>query len=131
MSDAATDEVKKKNQNLDQYLTFYLDTEEYGVDILSGVEIRGWEEPTPVPAAHPQVKGIINMRGTIVPVIDLRNRFKLSPKDITAMTVIIVLQVEKNGKKRINNDPVPEQQRDSTLLASLHTNDRTKQQRKN
>lgn len=101
MTDAAEVDVKHKNQNLDQYLTFYLDTEEYGVDILSVVEIRGWEEPTPLPAAHPYVKGIINMRGTIVPVIDLRDRFKLPPKEITALTVIIVLQVEKNGKKRI------------------------------
>lgn len=78
---------------LDQYLTFMLDGEEYGVDILSVREIRGWDSATPVPNAPKHVKGVINLRGTIVPLIDLRERFSLTPLEYGPMTVVIVLNV--------------------------------------
>lgn len=78
---------------LDQYLTFMLAGEEYGVDILSVREIRGWDAATPVPNAPKHVKGVINLRGTIVPLIDLRERFSLEPLDYGPMTVVIVLNV--------------------------------------
>ena len=63
------------DEEADQFLTFIMSDEEYGVDILSVQEIRGWESVTPIPNAPDHVKGVINLRGTIVPIIDLRRRF--------------------------------------------------------
>jgi purine-binding chemotaxis protein CheW len=71
--------------------------EEYGVDILSVQEIRGWESVTPIPNAPDHVKGVINLRGTIVPIIDLRQRFGLEKEQYGPLTVVIVLKV--NGAR--------------------------------
>ena len=60
-----------------EYLTFRLDQEEYGIDILKVQEIRGWAPVTKVPNAPAFVRGVMNLRGAIVPVIDLRLRFGL------------------------------------------------------
>ena len=79
--------------NTDQYLTFILADEEYGVDILRVQEIKGWERVTPIPKTPDYIKGVINLRGTIVPIIDLRQRFGLEYKEYNPMTVVIVLKV--------------------------------------
>jgi purine-binding chemotaxis protein CheW len=84
-----------------QYFTFMLAGEEYGVNILSVVEIRGLEKTTPLPNAPAFVKGVINLRGVIVPVIDLRERFGLATAEHNATTVVIMLQVIVNDSKRI------------------------------
>ena len=78
----------------DQYLTFIVADEEYGVDILCVQEIRGWESATPLPNAPDHIKGVINLRGTIVPVIDLRTCFSLEVVDYSPLTVVIVLKVK-------------------------------------
>lgn len=78
---------------VDQYLTFIVENEEYGVDILCVQEIRGWESATPLPNAPEHIKGVINLRGTIIPVIDLRTCFGLKNIDYTPITVVIVLKV--------------------------------------
>ncbi|ABD82363.1 chemotaxis protein CheW [Saccharophagus degradans] len=78
----------------DQYLTFIVAEEEYGVDILCVQEIRGWESATPLPNAPDHIKGVINLRGTIVPVIDLRTCFSLEVVDYSPITVVIVLKVK-------------------------------------
>ena len=85
----------------EQYLTFIMAGEEYGVDILSVQEIRGWESVTPIPNAPSHVKGVINLRGTIVPIIDLRLRFGLENVNYGPMTVVIVMKVELARGKRI------------------------------
>ena len=77
----------------DQYLTFIMAGEEYGVDILSVQEIRGWEAATPIPNSPDYVKGVINLRGIIVPIVDLRLRFGLEKLDYGPVTVVIVLKV--------------------------------------
>jgi len=84
-----------------QYLTFILDNEEYGLPILSVMEIRGWEEPTRVPDCPVHVKGVINIRGIVVPIIDLREKFSMPKKEYTPFTVTIVVQIEdeKNEKR--------------------------------
>ena len=64
-----------------QYLTFIMSDEEYGVDILAVQEIRGWEEPTFIPNAPNYIRGVINLRGTVVPIMDLRLRFGLDEVD--------------------------------------------------
>ncbi len=84
-----------------QYLTFIMNNEEYGVDILCVQEIRGWETATPLPNAPKHIKGVINLRGTIVPIIDLRQCFGLSAIDYTAITVVIVLKVQAETGSRI------------------------------
>lgn len=76
-----------------QYLTFIMAGEEYGVDILAVQEIRGWEAATPIPNAPSHVKGVINLRGTIVPIIDLRVCFGLDCIEYTPTTVVIVVKV--------------------------------------
>jgi len=85
----------------DQYLTFIMADEEYGVDILCVQEIRGWESATPLPNAPAHIKGVINLRGTIVPIIDLRQCFGLDAIEYTAVTVVIVLKVLTPEGERI------------------------------
>ena len=75
-----------------EYLTFALGSEEYGVDILKVQEIRGYDTVTRLPDAPDYIKGVINLRGTIVPVIDMRVKFRLEAK-VDALTVMIVLNV--------------------------------------
>jgi len=87
--------------NKNQYLTFILAGEEYGVDILRVQEIKGWDSVTPIPNAPAYIKGVINIRGTIVPVIDLRLRFNLEALEYGLMTVMIVLKVFNGDKHRI------------------------------
>ncbi|MBL4584864.1 MAG: chemotaxis protein CheW [Pseudomonadales bacterium] len=77
---------------VDQYLTFIMGDDEYGVDILCVQEIRGWENTTPIPNAPPFVKGVINLRGTIVPIIDIRQCFNMEETSYGPLTVVIVLR---------------------------------------
>lgn len=85
----------------DQYLTFIMAGEEYGVDILAVQEIRGWESATPLPNAPPHIKGVINLRGTIVPIVDLRQCFGMEAIEYTAVTVVIVLKVHTDDAHRV------------------------------
>jgi len=89
------------NSDDDQYLTFILAGEEYGVDILRVQEIKGWDQVTQIPNTPDYVKGVINLRGTIVPIIDLRERFSLESIPYGATTVVIVLRVESDTGSRI------------------------------
>ena len=76
-----------------QLLTFRLGASTYGVDILRVKEIRGWAPVTKIPHSPSHVLGVLNLRGAIVPIIDLRLRFALPEATFCAMTVIIVLSV--------------------------------------
>jgi purine-binding chemotaxis protein CheW len=76
-----------------QILTFQLDAQLFGVDILRVREIRGWSSVTSVPEAPAYVLGVLNLRGAIIPVIDLRARLGLASVASSATTVIIVLTV--------------------------------------
>jgi purine-binding chemotaxis protein CheW len=76
-----------------QYLTFALGDEEYGVAILNVQEIKGYAPVTPIPNTPPWVRGVMNLRGTIVPVIDLRLRLGMPAVDYGPFTVIVVLAV--------------------------------------
>jgi purine-binding chemotaxis protein CheW len=85
---------------LRQMLTFRLGEEAYGVDILRVQEIRGWSPVTRIPHSRPHVLGVLNLRGSIVPIIDLRVRFSLVKADFTPLTVIIVLSIETETGRR-------------------------------
>ena len=83
-----------------QFLTFMLAGEEYGVDILRVQEIRGWDTATQIPNTPEYIKGIMNLRGSIVPIIDLRSRFRLDDVAYGKTTVVIVLKVQGEEKDR-------------------------------
>lgn len=78
-----------------EFLTFTLGEEEYGVDILKVQEIRGYDTVTKIPEAPDYLKGVINLRGTIVPVVDLRIKFKLDKAEYNTFTVMIILNIAK------------------------------------
>ena len=83
-----------------QVLTFTLGDQTYGVDILRVQEIRGWAPVTRIPQAQAHVLGVLNLRGSIVPIVDLRMRFELPRAEYTPLTVIIVLSVESPQGRR-------------------------------
>ena len=76
-----------------EYLTFRLDQEEYGIDILKVQEIRGYEPPTRVADAPNFIKGVVNLRGTIVPIVDMRLKFNCAKAEYNSFTVVIVLNL--------------------------------------
>ncbi|MBS0392810.1 MAG: chemotaxis protein CheW [Proteobacteria bacterium] len=76
-----------------QYLTFRLGQEEYGIDILRVQEIRSYEQPTRLAHAPEFIKGVIDLRGVIVPIVDLRLKLGCARADYTDFTVVIILHV--------------------------------------
>ncbi len=76
-----------------QFLTFELNNEMYGVDILKVQEIRGWTEVTNIPNAPHFIRGVVNLRGAIVPILDMRRRFNMDELVFTHQTVVIVVNV--------------------------------------
>ena len=76
-----------------EYLTFRLDREEYGIDILKVQEIRGYEAPTRVANAPNFIKGVVNLRGTIVPIVDMRLKFNCERAEYDSFTVVIILNL--------------------------------------
>lgn len=102
LANERTADHKISDANVNQYLTFFLAGEEYGVDILSVQEIRGWEKTTVIPNSPDYMKGVINLRGTIVPIVDLRLRFSLPVLEYGPLTVVIVLMVkDKTGRNKV------------------------------
>jgi purine-binding chemotaxis protein CheW len=83
----------------DKYLTFLLASEEYAVDILRVQEIKGWNKATVIPNTPGYICGVINLRGIIVPIIDLRLRFKLERLEYGPMTVVVVVKVLSSGNR--------------------------------
>lgn len=79
--------------NAGEYLTFRLGTEEYGIDILKVQEIRSYEAPTRIANAPEFIKGVVNLRGVIVPIVDLRVKLGCASSEINDFTVVIVLNV--------------------------------------
>ncbi|CAM4087810.1 chemotaxis protein CheW [Pseudoalteromonas byunsanensis] len=91
----------RKQQDENQYLTFMMADEEYGLDILAVQEIRGWEDVTAIPNSPNFVKGAINLRGTIVPIIDLRLRFGIQSISYGPLTVVIVVSVQIREQQKV------------------------------
>lgn len=77
-----------------EFLSFCIGGEEYGLDLLSVQEIRGYEQCTHLAGAPNFVKGIVNLRGTIVPILDMRLRFGVAAPTYDVLTVVIILNVE-------------------------------------
>jgi len=89
-----SEQVQTMHEREGKYLTFTLGKEEYGLEILKVREIIGMMEITGVPQTPEYVKGVINLRGRVIPVIDLRLKFGLSAADYTERTCIIVAEVK-------------------------------------
>ncbi len=110
MSDAKQPSPEQINESLldaqasedgEQYLTFFMGGEEFGVDILRVQEIRGWDRVTPIPNSPNQVKGVMNLRGTVAPIIDLRMCFGIEDLPYTDQTVVIILKISSGSSEKI------------------------------
>jgi len=82
-----------------KYLTFALANEEYGLEILKVREIIGYIDVTAVPQTPHHVKGVINLRGQVIPVVDLRAKFGMETTGVTEQTCIIVVEITQSGRK--------------------------------
>lgn len=136
-------EVNQLNQMLDvadnasdaslQYLTFILGEEHYGVEILRVQEIKGWEKVTPIPKSPPHLCGVLNLRGVVVPIVDLRLFFDMPFREYSKTTVVVVLKVMHEMGQRIVGIVVdavsdvqnvePEQVRETPDFGSVVTTD--------
>ncbi|NVK18301.1 MAG: chemotaxis protein CheW [Methylocystaceae bacterium] len=90
-----TDVVETVSRELDQYITFTIGDEEYGVDIMAVREIKAWTETTHLPNTPEFMRGVLNLRGLIVPIFDLRCRFGMGLTEATKMHVVIIVKVEE------------------------------------
>jgi purine-binding chemotaxis protein CheW len=100
MSETATQTEERRNALLakeGKYLTFALGPEEYGLEILKVREIIGYMEITAVPQTPHEVKGVINLRGQVIPVIDLRSKFGMETAEVTEESCIIVVEISQNN----------------------------------
>ena len=104
MSTAIEEQLHQLEKPIDgssqQFLTFLLDGEEYGVDILRVQEIKGWDKVTSIPNTSHYVEGVINLRGFVVPIINLRRRFSKEAIEHSKTTVVIVLKVSGQQGER-------------------------------
>ena len=85
--------VKHQAAASSQFLTFLLDEQEYGLELFKIQEIRGYAPVTPIPNVPAHVRGVMNLRGTVLPVVDLRMKFRLPPIEYNKFTVIVIATV--------------------------------------
>lgn len=86
------------SSDAEQFLTFVLGGEEYGVTILQVQGIQGWDRVTPIPNTPEYILGVINLRGAIVPIVDLRRRFGMPAAEFGPTTVVIVVRVAQENR---------------------------------
>ncbi|MBI1822899.1 MAG: purine-binding chemotaxis protein CheW [Nitrospirae bacterium] len=84
-----------------QILTFFLSEEEYGVNIKAVKEIIEYATMTKIPASPPFIRGVINLRGSVVPVIDFAKKFGFPESQVTKRTCIVIAEVEHDGRKNL------------------------------
>ena len=87
------DDRQESSGTFVELLSFSVGQQSYAIEIMAVREIRGWAKPTPLPHAPPFMRGVINLRGTVLPIIDLAARLGLEPTQVTDRNVIIVVQV--------------------------------------
>lgn len=94
LTDTARDqEAEKPSEDAREYLAFTLGREEYGIDILRVQEIRGYEPVTRIANAPDFIKGVVNLRGTIIPIVDMRIKLNLGEATYDQFTVVIILNI--------------------------------------
>lgn len=87
-------EEENTSENLSEWLSFALDNVTYAIDILRVLEIRTWENMTRIPYAKPYINGLINLRGAIVPIANLRTRFGIEEVEPTKETVVLIMNIK-------------------------------------
>ncbi|MBX5460591.1 MAG: purine-binding chemotaxis protein CheW [Steroidobacteraceae bacterium] len=92
--------TSETSSGAEQFLTFVLGGEEYGVTILQVQGIQGWDRVTPIPNTPDYILGVINLRGAIVPIVDLRRRFGMPAAEFGPTTVVIVVKVVNERGER-------------------------------
>lgn len=97
----AVDQSMQDDAAKGQFLTFLLGDEEYAVDILSVQEIKSWGPVTPVPQSPGYMLGVINLRGAIVPIVDLRRRFDLPPQEVQPTTAVVIVSADSTDGKKV------------------------------
>jgi len=97
----APDNSQWQQEDVTQILTFSLNNEEYGVDILRINTIREWTSVTTLPDMPSYFRGVFNLRGTIVPVIDLRERLSMPQREYDPTTVVILINVVHHNKELV------------------------------
>jgi purine-binding chemotaxis protein CheW len=95
----ANQQVADAASRAGKYLTFALGKEEYGLEILKVREIIGYMDITAVPRTPDYVKGVINLRGQVISVVDLRAKFSMEPAERTDQTCIIVVDIQQGGRR--------------------------------
>ncbi|MGR9114525.1 MAG: chemotaxis protein CheW [Gammaproteobacteria bacterium] len=98
---ASANNSDPSDKSIEQFLTFELAGESYGVDILKVQEIRGWEPIRKIPKTPAFIKGALNLRGAIVPIIDLRERFGMMPVEYSTFTVVIIVSIKPAGAQPV------------------------------
>jgi purine-binding chemotaxis protein CheW len=99
--DGSGTSISSSTTESEQLLTFIVDGEEYGVDILRVQEIRSWSTPMPIPNTPRYIKGVINIRGDVVAIADLRERLGLPKLEYGPTTVVVVLRTTASGRDRV------------------------------
>ncbi len=92
---AVNSSVKEVKEATQQFLTFNVSGNEYAVDIMKVMEIKGWTETTRIPNSPSYMRGVINLRGLVIPIFDLRSRFGQGETNATEKNVVIVISVGK------------------------------------
>ena len=98
---ATTEQVShelKAENNAAQYLTFIMNNEEYGIDILRVQGIQGWDSVTEIPNTPDYILGVINLRGAVVPIIDLRRRLGIESIEFGPTTVVIIVRIGEDDQ---------------------------------
>lgn len=94
------DELGEVNANVEQFLTFLLNDQEYAVDILQVQGIQGWAGCTELPNTPEYIRGVINLRGAIVPIFDLRMRFEMASAEYNDLTVVVVVKIQTEDAEK-------------------------------
>lgn len=94
-----SDTTAAEQAEAEQYLTFVIGTEQYAVGILQVREILRYEEVTPVPTAPAAIRGVLNLRGRVVPVVDPAIRFGRAPSEISRLSCIIIVETVQDGER--------------------------------
>lgn len=94
-------ETTTEKGSLEQFLSFKLGKEYYGINILRVQEIKGWETTTPIPNTPDYLKGVINLRGSVIPIIDLRIKFLMEKQEYDKKTVVIVTKVKSEKSQKV------------------------------
>ncbi len=96
MTEITRDDLDMENEDTlrDKYLTFQIEHEEYGIEIRHVTEIIGIQRYTPVPNTPPYIRGVINLRGKVIPIMDVRLRFQMSLRDYDERTCVVVVRIQ-------------------------------------